>query len=89
VSEPQRHSLLERLATFLATGFGSGYSPFAPGTAGSLVGLVLLVPLRRGGMAWEAGALVLFTIAGIGAGGVVARRLGIEDPSIVVVDEIV
>jgi phosphatidylglycerophosphatase A len=82
-------SLLSRLATFLATGFGSGYSPFAPGTAGSLVGLVLLFPLRRLGMIPEVGAILLFTGLGIAAGGHVARRLGLEDPSIVVVDEIV
>lgn len=82
-------SLGSRLATFLATGFGAGYSPFAPGTAGSLVGLVLLIPLRRAGLVWEISFLVAFTLLGIVAGGVVARRLGIEDPGVVVVDEIV
>ena len=30
----------------IATGFGSGYSPFAPGTAGSLVGCLLLWGLQ-------------------------------------------
>jgi phosphatidylglycerophosphatase A len=91
VSDPEKppESLVSRLATFLATGFGSGYSPFAPGTAGSLVGLVLLPLLRRAGPFWEGGVLLVFTVAGIAAGGIVARRLGIEDPSIVVVDEIV
>jgi phosphatidylglycerophosphatase A len=88
VAEP-RPDLLTRLATFLATGFGSGYSPFAPGTAGSLVGLVLLIPLRRAGLGVELGCLFAFTALGIPAGGLVARRLGIEDPSIVVVDEVV
>jgi phosphatidylglycerophosphatase A len=86
---PAPQSLWSRFATFLATGFGSGYSPFAPGTAGSLVGLVLLLPLREAGLVWELAFLVLFTVGGIWAGGVVARRLGIEDPGIVVVDEIV
>ena len=85
----EKSDLTTRLATFLATGFGSGYSPFAPGTAGSLVGLVLLVPLRRAGLGVEIGCLVLFTALGIAAGTLVARRLGLEDPSIVVVDEIV
>ncbi|HRS98078.1 MAG TPA: phosphatidylglycerophosphatase A [Smithella sp.] len=31
----------EKLITFLATGFGSGLSPFAPGTAGTLVGVLI------------------------------------------------
>jgi phosphatidylglycerophosphatase A len=33
--------LNEKLITFLATGFGSGLSPFAPGTAGTLVGVLI------------------------------------------------
>jgi phosphatidylglycerophosphatase A len=33
--------LNEKLITFLATGFGSGLSPFAPGTMGTLVGVVI------------------------------------------------
>lgn len=31
----------EKLITFLATGFYSGLSPFAPGTAGTLVGVLI------------------------------------------------
>jgi len=33
--------LNEKLITFLATGFYSGLSPFAPGTAGTLVGVLI------------------------------------------------
>jgi phosphatidylglycerophosphatase A len=33
--------LNEKLITFLATGFGSGLIPFAPGTAGTLVGVFI------------------------------------------------
>ena len=31
----------EKLITFLATGFGSGLAPFAPGTAGTMVGVLI------------------------------------------------
>ena len=31
----------EKLITFLATGFGSGLVPFAPGTAGTLIGVLI------------------------------------------------
>ena len=34
----------EKLITFLATGFGSGLAPFAPGTAGTLVGILICLP---------------------------------------------
>jgi phosphatidylglycerophosphatase A len=33
--------LNEKLITFLATGFGSGLAPYAPGTMGTLVGVVI------------------------------------------------
>jgi phosphatidylglycerophosphatase A len=33
--------LNEKLITFLATGFGSGLAPYAPGTAGTLVGALI------------------------------------------------
>ncbi len=36
-----------RLALFLATGFGLGYLPLAPGTWGSLLGVVFALSLRR------------------------------------------
>jgi phosphatidylglycerophosphatase A len=36
--------LNEKLITFLATGFGSGLVPFAPGTAGTLVGVLICLP---------------------------------------------
>lgn len=42
IQEPKRHSLFIRL---LATGFGSGYSPFAPGTMGSLVAIPIYLGL--------------------------------------------
>jgi len=34
----------KKLITFLATGFGSGLSPIAPGTAGTLVGVLICLP---------------------------------------------
>jgi phosphatidylglycerophosphatase A len=72
----------------VATGLGSGYAPFAPGTAGSAVGLLLYVPLagRPPGQVLAATALVI--LLGIAAGDHVARRLGKKDPGLVVVDEV-
>jgi phosphatidylglycerophosphatase A len=77
-------------AQVLATGFGSGYSPVAPGTAGSVVGLLLFWWPLGGWALWaQGGAALAVFAAGVAASSHVARRAGIEDPGIVVVDEIV
>jgi phosphatidylglycerophosphatase A len=77
------------LATVVATGLGSGYAPFAPGTAGSLVGLALFWPLHHLALWAQAAATVAVFLVGVAAATHVARRLGIEDPGLVVADEVV
>jgi phosphatidylglycerophosphatase A len=77
------------LATSLATGFGSGYSPVAPGTAGSAVGLLLFVPLRLLPERGQLLATALVFVLGIAASTHVARRIARKDPGIVVIDEVV
>jgi phosphatidylglycerophosphatase A len=76
-------------ARLLATGFGSGYAPFAPGTAGSVVGLLLFWPLSA--LAWPYQAVVsaVISLAGALAATHVADHVRLKDPGIVVVDEIV
>ena len=80
------------LARVIATWFGSGYAPKAPGTAGSLAAVVIAWALHVyagvPAVAFAAFA-VLIAIPGIWAAGVVARDSGKEDPQIVVVDEVV
>lgn len=74
---------------FLAFGFGSGLSPYAPGTAGSLVAVPLALPLilLSTGLALVvlAGAFVF----GVWLCGRVGRRLGVHDHSGIVFDEFV
>ena len=41
MSQARRAFAAHPIAALLATGFGSGLSPIAPGTAGSLVGLLI------------------------------------------------
>jgi phosphatidylglycerophosphatase A len=91
-SAPQtasRGGVIGAAATLLATGFGSGYSPIAPGTAGSAVGLVLLLPLARLAPGWQVAIAAATFLAGVAAAGHVAARVRVEDPGIVVVDEVV
>jgi phosphatidylglycerophosphatase A len=77
------------LSTIVATAFGAGYSPIAPGTAGSAVGLLLFWPLHRLPIAAQVGAVIALYLVGVAASTRVARGLGVEDPGLVVVDEVV
>jgi len=81
--------LVSPLATLIATGLGSGYSPVAPGTAGSLVGLLLYWPLQRLSESYQVGVVGVGFLVGVAAASHVARRIGEEDPGLVVVDEVV
>ena len=81
--------LKHALATVIATGLGSGYAPFAPGTAGSAVGLALFWPLHHLSLAGQVVGTALVFALGVAAAADVARRLGLEDPGLVVADEVV
>jgi phosphatidylglycerophosphatase A len=76
------------VAALVATGLGAGYSPVAPGTAGSLVGLALFWPLSRLAVEAQLAALALLFMVGVVSATRLARSVGREDPGLVVVDEI-
>lgn len=75
---------------FLATGAGSGYAPFAPGTVGSAVGVLVWWACRPAGAVWlDVGVIAVLTLLGVRAGTEAERHFGREDPGHVVVDEVV
>ena len=78
-----------RAQWLVATGLGAGLAPIAPGTAGSLVGVVLcgLLHFLGGAPAIAVGCGVAL-LAGFWSAGPVARHLRREDPGPVVIDEI-
>lgn len=78
----------QRLAYAIATWFGLGFSPIAPGTLGTLAALPVYFALRGYGTIAVLAAAVAITLAGVWAAGVVARLIGTQDPQIVVVDEV-
>ena len=81
-----------KLATLIATWFGCGYSPVAPGTAGSLAALAIGILLHEyaGFTAWGFAVLAAATlIPAVWAAGVTAVSSGIEDPQFVVIDEVI
>src|SRR3954464_7634826 len=88
--EPGASQLGRRPAWLIGTWFGCGYFPKGPGTAASLVALLIALALVRLGMpAAGFAALSLLALApAIWASGVVAVQSGRKDPQIVVVDEV-
>ena len=78
---------LKNLAYILATGLGVGYTPIAPGTAGSFVALCLFWVLPFSYSTWLIICLISFVI-GIWSANIVERDKG-KDPGLVVIDEFV
>lgn len=74
---------------FLALGFGAGCSPYMPGTAGSVVGVVLYCFLQNLDVFVYAALVLLLSLAGIWLCGRTSRDLGVEDHQAIVWDEIV
>lgn len=86
---PLAPRLLREPVHFLALGFGAGLVPKAPGTAGTLVGVVLDPLLRTLGLELRILVVALMFAAGIWLCGESARRLGTHDHGGIVWDEIV
>ncbi|WP_306590312.1 phosphatidylglycerophosphatase A [Geothrix sp. 21YS21S-4] len=82
-----------RLAWWLASGFGSGYLRPAPGTWGSLAGLVAWLLLVAGARKFPQAAWIVplapaaLTLAAVWASELVVRETGQKDPSFIVADE--
>lgn len=82
----------------IATGFGAGYSPIAPGTAGALVacailwGLHFVLPEKFSGgwqqVHWLLLLIVVFFLLGVNSAKALEPAWG-HDPSKIVVDEMV
>ncbi len=82
-------ALLAHPAGWIATGFGSGLAPVAPGTFGTLAALLPWLALRELPLPHYLAALALAFALGCWACGWAMRRLGVEDPGLVVWDEFV
>ncbi len=82
------------LSIWIATGLGSGYFPVAPGTAGSAVGLALVIALRQTPLDAPrlseclAALTALLLVVGVWAAGKAEKVFGRVDPGQVVIDEV-
>jgi phosphatidylglycerophosphatase A len=72
----------------VAFGFGSGLSPWAPGTFGTLIAVPITLFVMQFGFAVHLAFAVLAAIFGIYVCGESARRLGVHDHPGIVWDEI-
>ena len=81
-----------KLANLISTWFGCGYSPKAPGTAGSVAALAIGIVLHEfaGFTQWQFAILAAVTLVpAVWAAGVTAVSSGLKDPQFVVIDEVI
>ncbi len=79
---------MKRFAVLLATSLGAGYSPIAPGTAGSAVGIVVYLLTRQWTAFQQIALVAIISVIGVWAADVAARHFGRDDPGQVVIDEV-
>ncbi len=74
---------------FIACGFGTGASPYAPGTIGTLIGVLIYLLIFSFNIYVYIALLVVFTLAGIWICGYAANNFGVHDHGGIVWDEVV
>lgn len=81
-------ALMRQPVHLVAFGFGSGLSPWAPGTFGTLVAVPITLFVMQFGFAMHLGFAVCAAVFGVYICGESARRLGVHDHPGIVWDEI-
>ena len=91
MARPTARFMLSHPAHAIALGFGSGLSPVAPGTAGTLWAWLAFLVLQNYGMTDAGWALLIAASLAIGwwASTVTARHMQVMDPGSIVWDEVV
>src|SRR5262245_53586076 len=83
-----RRSRMNRLGVAIASAFGLGYAPIAPGTAGSAAGVVIYLLTAHWPLAAQAALALGVTAVGVWSSHVAAAEFGRKDPSQAVIDEV-
>jgi len=79
---------VDRTVLFLASGFGSGYAPVAPGTAGTLVGIAIVSLLHPLPLPIYGAVSAGIFLAGVALSSRAEVILGVQDSGVIVIDEI-
>ena len=78
----------DNIALFIAQGGFSGRMPVAPGTAGTVVGVLLYLLVKDLPSLWYSAVFVIVTLIGTWVAGAADRILGTKDSPTIVIDEI-
>lgn len=79
---------MDRLILFFASGFYSGYAPFASGTVGSLVGIAIYFLLEKLPLILYAILTAAILLCGVWLSDKAEAILGKKDSGVIVIDEI-
>ncbi|MBI5416917.1 phosphatidylglycerophosphatase A [Candidatus Poribacteria bacterium] len=84
----EKRGFIQNSSIFLSTGFYAGYFPYIPGTAGTLVGVIIYILLKNiGEIAYITGSS-FFILIGIITIHISLKHFEFVDPSEIVIDEI-
>lgn len=86
---PSFAELLRNPVQLLAFGFGSGLAPKAPGTAGTVLAVVLYLPLSHLSLVTYSAVVIVAAVLGVWVCEVASRQLGVHDHGGIVWDEFV
>jgi phosphatidylglycerophosphatase A len=81
--------LNEKLVKFLATGFGSGLAPYAPGTAGTLIGVFICLLCLPMTLTWRLIFVLVLLAISIYISGQAEKIYQTKDDQRIVIDEII
>ncbi|MFY9608905.1 MAG: phosphatidylglycerophosphatase A [Blastocatellia bacterium] len=98
ITNKRKGSAIDRFAYVVATGFGAGFAPIAPGTLGAIEGVALFIGFHalanRLSLSPGSSLVVLVIsnvalfLAGVWASNRACEMSGVKDPSQIVIDEI-
>jgi len=76
-----------KIAVLLASGFGLGLSPFASGTAGTFLGVLIVLAMSSVALAWQIALAVVLALIAIPICGVAEDYYAKKDDGRIVADE--
>ncbi len=80
---------IQKISDIIATVFGIGYSAYAPGTMGSLFGILIYMFLKEASFSIYLLSVSCLFVIGTIASEIVESAYNVRDPSFIIIDEVV
>jgi len=80
---------IQKISDIIATVFGVGYTAYAPGTIGSLFGVLIYMFLKEASLSIYLLTVACLFVVGTIASEIIESAYNIKDPSFVIIDEVV